>query len=30
MISTTARPCVEAVFMAVGVYVNIIIWGCIL
>ena len=29
-ISTTARACLEAVFMAAGVYVNIIIWGCII
>ena len=29
MISTTARACLEAVFMAAGIYLNIVIWGCI-
>jgi len=30
MISTTARACLEAVVMAAFVYLNIILWGCIL
>jgi len=30
MISTTARACIEAVVMASFIYLNIVIWGCIL
>jgi len=30
MISTTARACVEAVVISSFIYLNIVIWGCIL